>query len=149
MNYQEKFYYFQIDKIKDMIDKRELRFENLVYNPVVGESRVIEIGGSVAWLYDGKREGVYQIDYINILPIPLTEQWLIKLGFEDKSEDTFWYGKYVIKYTPVRVECKIEISTDGEDFRWIEGNTIVQIEHVHQLQNLFFALTGKELNTIL
>jgi len=54
-------------------------------------------------------------------PIPLTEEWFLKFGFEGNS------GTFAWKLSPagkvINVECK----------------------YVHQLQNLYFALTGEEL----
>jgi len=67
-------------------------------------------------------------------PIPLTEEWLKRFGFENTSSfGTEYYdkGKLVI--------CQ----EDGLDY--IEDLTNVNIKHVHQLQNLYHALTGEEL----
>ena len=62
-------------------------------------------------------------------PIPLTEEWLVKFGFYKVGKKTFY--NLDIPVIPIRdyYRCK------GKD-----------IEYVHQLQNIFFALTGKELN---
>lgn len=79
-------------------------------------------------------------------PIPLTEEWLVKFGFvKDKKHDNccdlelennFYlqgvgYGKSNIKYEV--------ILTDSND------NELTLVKHVHQLQNLYFALTNEEL----
>jgi hypothetical protein len=79
-------------------------------------------------------------------PIPLTEEWLVKFGFvKDKKHDNccdlklendFYlqgvgYGKSNIKYEV--------ILTDSSD------NELTLVKHVHQLQNLYFALTNQEL----
>ena len=67
-----------------------------------------------------------------IIPIPLTEDWLLKFGF--KGWDL---GKYTL------------ILTNGNFFDFqhgLESTPIAKnIKHVHQLQNLYFALTGEEL----
>lgn len=62
--------------------------------------------------------------------IPLTEEWLLKFGFE--IEELYEYNK-----------AKKEglIITYGDNFFYNTTN----IEFVHQLQNLFFALRNKEL----
>ena len=82
----------------------------------------------------------------NARPIPLTEEWLVKFGFtKDKKhtkccdlklENDFYlqgigYGKSNFKYEV--------ILTDSND------NELTLVKHVHQLQNLYFALTNKEL----
>lgn len=66
-------------------------------------------------------------------PIPLNEEWLLKFGFTEEVGNVFhvddWF--FVLKK--------------------LKGNFIfpafwhVKIRYVHQLQNLYFALTGKEL----
>lgn len=67
-------------------------------------------------------------------PIPLTPEWLERLGFID---DLPW--------------AKGNFRVDSENrFHVVDGtgySVIVarNIEYVHQLQNLYFALTGEEL----
>jgi hypothetical protein len=70
----------------------------------------------------------------DITPIPLTEDWLLKFGFvsnpyQDRYENEF-----------IHVECN---KTRGITELWIER--MPHIKYVHQLQNLYFALTGEEL----
>jgi hypothetical protein len=79
-----------------------------------------------------------------VKPIPLTEEWLLKFGFS------------------CEVKVGSEIGTDGVEFRvyhfdvlrfntnhgwWYKVQRIndTPLEYVHQLQNFYFALTGKEL----
>jgi len=67
-------------------------------------------------------------------PIPLTEEWLLKFGFESNPyEDRYEKGE-------IYVECN---KTKGFTELWLSG--FPHIKHVHQLQNLYFALTGEEL----
>ena len=65
----------------------------------------------------------------NIKPIPLTEEWLIKFGFEKRYEDCFEYGKFIL----------------NDEFIMMDIDITIKCKHVHQLQNLYFALTGEEL----
>ena len=67
-------------------------------------------------------------------PIPLTEEWLLKFGFESNP----YQDRY--EKDPIHIECAI---IEGETYLWIEN--IPHIKYVHQLQNLYFALTGEEL----
>ena len=64
--------------------------------------------------------------------IQLTEEWLLKFGFEQTSLHYFKKSGIII-----------QIEDDG--FECFLGNIIVKIIHVHQLQNLYFALIGEEL----
>jgi hypothetical protein len=68
-----------------------------------------------------------------IKPIPLTEEWLLKFGFEFDEE----YNSYSLKMLSV-YDGKNGFSSD---LFW-DG---LDIETVHQLQNLYFALTNEEL----
>lgn len=79
-------------------------------------------------------------------PIPLTEEWLVKFGFEQGDQRGYFPPKFLKKYTPVLVENKIEVEfIDEKILMWMEGNTNVHMRYVHQLQNLYFAITGEEL----
>jgi len=79
-------------------------------------------------------------------PIPLTEEWLIKFGFEkdDTGVDMFdqdyheWYQK---EFPIIGVLCQ---SSDKE-YLFDENTDKLRIKYVHQLQNLYFALTSEEL----
>jgi len=72
---------------------------------------------------------------VNALPIPLTEEWLLKFGFIK-----------VLDYPCFRLEG-LQIEFNGFDSQWGSGllDEKTVIKYVHQLQNLFFALKGKEL----
>ena len=69
-------------------------------------------------------------------PIPLTEEWLLKFGFvPEKMEDGFL--SYRLKF--------VDISMPYFEFTYDYGTESFEVKYVHQLQNLFFALTGTEL----
>ena len=65
-------------------------------------------------------------------PIPLTEEWLVKFGFvKDKLEVGLYHFNDLEIFLP-------------NYFTW-KTQFINNIKHVHQLQNLYFALTNEEL----
>ena len=81
-------------------------------------------------------------------PIPLTEEWLLKFGFE-KTKHSHGYACYIKdgfdfdivshgRYWVLAI-YKDESCTDSLYFA--HG----RLEYVHQLQNLFFVFTGEEL----
>jgi len=88
-------------------------------------------------------------------PIPLTEEILLDCGFDKVITDCEEFGEsvdYVLKYrnnTPdmfILSYCddfSINISGDERDFGVCPDLGVVN--HVHQLQNLYFVLTGQEL----
>ena len=72
-------------------------------------------------------------------PIPLTEEWLLKFGFE--RIDGMWtisnFNGYLTKYLPLNGE-------NGYKY-FVSHCGMLNIRFVHQLQNIYFALTGEEL----
>jgi hypothetical protein len=74
----------------------------------------------------------------DIKPIPLTEEWLLKFGFDDLGYYGFGIGYFHILY----------IEDQKNNFQFPISNKYVRVKHVHQLQNLYFALTGEELELI-
>lgn len=71
----------------------------------------------------------FRIAKKDITPMKLTEEWLKKLGFKPFQKD--WSIKGLIIHSRKR--------------GFIVRKSIPQIQYVHQLQNLYFALTGIEL----
>ncbi len=76
-----------------------------------------------------------QMFAISLEPIPLTEEWLERFGF---TFDTVCYYKD---------EFLIGAFKDG--YAWLRFGTLdrecLELTYVHQLQNLYSALTGTEL----
>jgi hypothetical protein len=79
-----------------------------------------------------------------LTPIQLTEEWLLKFGFE-KHGDCDAYPKGYYSHGNLQVNLDDQFSpaiSDPEGNAHYIGNSC---EYVHQLQNLYFALTGEEL----
>lgn len=78
-------------------------------------------------------------------PIPITEEILLKCGFEKKEETA--YDKYEINPHDGRV-IEVAIYTSGIDVfvRYICGGCHLRsIKYLHELQNLVSVITKKEL----
>lgn len=76
-------------------------------------------------------------------PIPITEEWLLKFGFVKE-------GRYYARGVHQRLFSGLmELKFDRLLKMWVFSigrySDITRIEYVHQLQNLYFALTGEEL----
>lgn len=133
------------------INPKELRIGNLLKAVLTGE--VIEVD----WLVlkhiqdDGNIQSchlpngggpVYE-------PIPLTEEWLRRCGFEKtdyKYEDGstapgFWLHPFLIRFIEEADAYMMEYFPYRQSHNCIPGKFL----NVHQLQNLYFALTQKEL----
>ncbi len=65
-------------------------------------------------------------------PIPLTEKWMLELGFEDGEEGHYYINKFIINIY-------------GEVYWGDSEEWLGELQYVHQLQNLYFAITGEEL----
>lgn len=92
----------------------------------------------------GNKEYIKKIPiHIEFVGVPLTEQWLLDFGSEEVNGEHFIdCGEYVLRVAVNAFYSKWFVSiTTKENLATI---TIVY-EYVHQLQNLYFALTGKEL----
>jgi len=106
----------------------ELRIGNYIYF----EDELLKFDFEMGWNFD----------YIK--PIPLTEEWLLKFGFVDGS---YLYKNYKVKAGDYWNSVKFY---EGE---WCYNNDdsdaacyfLTTIKYVHQLQNLYFALTNEEL----
>ena len=75
----------------------------------------------------------------NIEPIPLTKEWLLKLGFDNRYE-SHWKSTYSDGFGAW--DFILQKPTEERNYYWYE---FAKIEYLHQLQNLYFALTGEEL----
>jgi hypothetical protein len=79
-------------------------------------------------------------DLSMVEPIPLTEDWLLRFGFDSLGKFGFGIGKFHIENTNnLRGKFK-----HAWHYRVI-SRKIIAIYYVHQLQNLYFALRGEEL----
>ena len=67
-------------------------------------------------------------------PIELTEDWLLKMGFDQLESGTYICTNQIV----LRKDIK------GYLYEVFKGKETL-IKHVHQLQNLYFALTNTEL----
>lgn len=94
---------------------------------------------NVCVIYDNAIENESWCKPLNELhPIPLTKEWLVKFGF-DGRKDFKWIGIVGVQLR----DSKYYISL--KDLSNVLFHSIVEIKYVHQLQNLYFTLTGEEL----
>ena len=128
------------------MESNELRVGNLVnrkfLNPspkglktCFNECKIVSIGIERV-IYECKDKSLNKVKFDIISPIPLTEEWLLNLGF--KKNNYYGYDEYLIDgYSYINGKFHIAACDDcGES---------VEINFVHELQNLYFSLTKKEL----
>jgi hypothetical protein len=75
----------------------------------------------------------------NYQPIPITEEWLLKLGFQKTMSWTY------VKDLVGNLKLVYYLGEKGWSIGFKSYSDFPNLKHVHQLQNLYFALTGEEL----
>ena len=115
---------------------KDFRCGNLV--EFEGEVYEIDSISSVFPTLNTHKFGVGVVDWDNIKPIELTEEWLAKLGLE--KEDNHWSVLDPMLRFAI-IEGRLHCSIGHDDF----GIVYQVIDYVHQLQNLFHSLTTEEL----
>jgi hypothetical protein len=82
------------------------------------------------------------------IPIPITEEILLKCGFEKYAESVVCCG-WFIGTNPLTHDYLLKITwmknEDGSNAEIFYKNGHFVIKYLHQLQKLYFALTGEEL----
>lgn len=119
----------------------ELRIGNLfeLSKGIFGLPETVKLNAYQIYNLSNKEEGAIVAEYYHyITPIPLTQDWLLKFGFILNP-----WG-WVIKSNN---DFGLTLSVKSFNYK-VSGNNQVKVKHVHQLQNLYFALTGEELKII-
>ena len=116
------------------MNPRELQIGNYVnpYDDFITQVTGITNTGKI-WLVDNPTHEECAWKKDKIKPVLLTEEWLVKFGFEKDGHNFKMKG-----YT---------FNLKTGNLWWHNKNLISlkSITFVHQLQNLYFALTGEEL----
>lgn len=115
-----------------MIEAKELRIGNWVYQGL----RYGDCEASSYEIYNLSLGGTSEY-YKEWKPIPLTEDWLLNFGLKlDKHINGY---DILVYFGDKRFWLNIaECPNESAGFH-------VELKHVHQLQNLYFALIGEEL----
>jgi hypothetical protein len=116
-----------------MIKANELRIGNLTMQGVVSE---IDKG---SFRVINENNESLKSTWFEIEPIPLTEEWLLKLGFEKTMTWTYTIdllGSLKLVYY---------LGEKGWSLGFKNYSDFSNLKYLHELQNLYFALTGKEL----
>ena len=116
-----------------MIQANELRIGNY-YIDITDELR--ELSGYELWQMTVK-ENKGNLGIMEYQPVPITQQRLIDLGFEDIGSYEYILGNALMLDNAY---------TDKGVWNFVyENSYITEFNYIHQLQNLYFAITGKEL----
>jgi len=116
------------------MDAKELRLGNLIYNHNEIDTILIISETSIEF---GKT--LMNNSPKNIKPIPLTDEWLLKFGFE-KSDVVYKKGWFELWYSSYAGCFRLRIIKIGNDIE-----KVINIYHVHKLQNIYFLFMEEEL----
>jgi hypothetical protein len=101
-----------------------------------------QVDGYVFWHLMFPNDARHTIENTALQYIPITHEWILKLGFKEtkgKDENKIYIHRVHGKYVDV-------FENKGKFFSGYNGYAYaLKIDYVHQLQNLFFVITGKEL----
>lgn len=114
------------------MEARELRIGNYIKI----HNTITKVEGLSTWDNIIQNSDFAERELKEFQPIPLTEEWLLKFGFK-KELDSF----YRIKNSYL-----LEVLFHDKGFTITTQSVCLNhINYLHQLQNLYFALTGAEL----
>lgn len=119
-----------------IITSSELRLGNLLYN-IHGE--IHEVRENTFQLF---RYPTMNGDPSGLRGIPLTPEILEKAGFEEYDGNE-WYRFY--RKSEVQILIHREVDSVFAMFNQVKIESSINNLRLHQLQNLYFALTGEEL----
>lgn len=124
------------------ITPNELRLGNLVFDDENSIVQTEHLESEFYNTWNGVDENKIKFTTIDgqvkeseVFGIPLNEEWLIKLGWIKGDGSDYYY-----------LEDKLYLRIDDDKLIYDHPFHPVQIEYVHQLQNLFYILSGTDLN---
>jgi len=123
-----------------MTQASELRIGNWVSkdNEIFQINNIYGASGLVGLINSNNAYNRTSLVLGNINEIPLTEEWLIKLGFE-KSD----YLNFTKKVSALTITCRIQIGINYTEFGGIYFGD--RFKYVHDMQNFIFSISGQEL----
>lgn len=129
-----------------MIKEQELRLGNYVLQKINNKISTTKVSYA---LFEQLANGANNFVY----PVMLKAEWLEKCGFvENKKYPLYPEAREFILAVPVNGSNKNElygyIKNNGECFGRAAVNNVISSNnfyHLHQLQNIYFALCGQEL----
>gem|GEM_PF-3823868 len=130
---------------------QELMIGNYVKEQVLGIVPITEITKHTVWVMSKNmtknkkvEEQFYHLDIENVIPVPLTEEWLLKFHSGDEIEKSGRFPNEITIYDRFKFIWK-------EEYKYwyvvtaYHKEYLTKIEFIHEYQNFIFALTGEEL----
>ena len=115
----------------------ELRIGNYISPLGIG---ITKVEGFCIWDNIIQSDNFAERELKEFQPIPLTEEWLLKFGFEKYTNNEFSFETKDFEISFLNGGLKLLCGEYAENPISLNNQ-----KYVHQLQNLYFALTGTEL----
>ena len=122
------------------MDRKELRIGNYVvdknFPTLISEVEQLHSTHLVTSYSDS-------ISFEDIFPIPITKIWLEKLGFRIKTQSQDIWKNDIIRMNIKGVS--VFFRADKVEDIMVGSTTNKRIKHIHQVQNIYYAMYGMEL----
>jgi hypothetical protein len=120
-----------------MINPKAIREGNLLESTLSPKRNVGVVTAEIRqWIIDNPNQTTW-------IRIPLSDEWMGRLGLEREGKD--WTDKESYRFKFSNGICKVsEIKSDAPGIPPLD--LVGAVRYVHELQNLYFDLTGKHLN---
>lgn len=123
----------------------ELRIGNIVQG-----GTILELHENHA-IVSGGFSGSHVEKYYDMVPVKLTEEWMIRFGYTKQQGKGFDADHYTHRTSRLYIHYYKSLTSD--DFAWDcyrnEGGERIWIESVHELQNLHYQLERKEIEFVI
>jgi hypothetical protein len=120
--------------VSGSVTRNELRIGNILLNE---KNELFELSGYLIWNFTTLQNQNVSTDKF-FKSVKLTEDWLQRFGFVKNDFDSHYE----------KDEFYVEVWENDCVFRWNDFNIDTTVKTVHRLQNLYFALTGSELQVL-
>lgn len=146
-----------------MIQAQELMIGNKVTcineNAAISYATILSIDGFNRKINVNECKLKFDLDNGEVRPVPLTPELLKKCGFVEHKPhsylDATYYYKYINEKTKIFFDANLSDTMVGDSYyerecgnNYCDANEKPSVNHcqyLHQLQNIFYVLTGEQL----
>ena len=126
-------------RLGNLVNGVDERFPIHRVSSVKGNSIETQPFSSVSWTSISE---VSEVDgHLPIIPFRISQDWMVRLGFKVEAEND---GDKIYMHPEAKGELRF-VTNDANTAVKFANQELVKVKYVHQLQNLFFCLTGQEL----
>ena len=123
-----------------MVFASDLRLGNWVFEKGVDDNLVVTIVESIieeGINHSSFRDGCNFTEYDKLFPIPIAEEYLLKLGFAKEGPYSFTFKKF-----------RVWQDSTNDDWYFVSEqmtrSVYIRMKHLHRLQNVYYAFTEED-----